>query len=188
MGVNKKIAIFGITIVIVALIFVTLNMNNQAPVLENKELIHQYKYCIYALDLETQQTQLIYSTPYKMSKIRLNNAGDRLVFAKSFGNTTDESVSSSTANPNQEICIMNVNGTNYQQITNDNNWDLIPCWTMDDNKIAYLAYRETLDIFIMNADGGNPVLVDDSGGHNSDMHCCNGRIALTRDSQICTIN
>ena len=188
LGVNKKVAIFAVVIVVVALIFVTLNTNNQTPVLENNELIHQYKYGIYALDLETQQTELIYSSAYKMSKIRLNNAGDKLVFAKSFANTTNESVSVSTVNPDQEICTINVDGTDYQQITNDNNWDLIPCWTNDDSKIVYLSKRETLDIFIMDADGSNPVCVYDSGGHDSDMHYCNGKIVFTRDSQIWIIN
>jgi Tol biopolymer transport system component len=184
LGINKKIAISAVLVVVVALVFVTSNTNNQAPVLENKELKHGYKYGIYALDLETQETELIYSTPYKMSKIRLNKAGDRFVFAKSFGNQTDESVSVSSANPDQEICTMKVDGTEYIQITNDNNWDLIPCWISDDSKIAYLSCRETLDIFLMDSDGSNPVLVYDSGGHDSDMHYGNGKIVFTRDSQI----
>ncbi|MFZ7138877.1 MAG: hypothetical protein ACOWW1_10730 [archaeon] len=62
-----------------------------------------------------------------MAKIHFNNTGDRLVFAKSFGNHSEESISVSTANPNQEICNMKVDGTQYIQITKDNNWDLIPC-------------------------------------------------------------
>ena len=188
MALNKKVAISAVLVVVVALVFVTMNTNNQAPVLENKELIHKYKYGIYALDLETQETELIFSSSHKMTKIRLNNAGDRLVFAQSFGNNSDESVSVSTANPYQEICTMKVDGTEYTQITNDNNWDLIPSWTKDDSKIAYLSFCETLDIFIMDADGSNPTFVYDSGGHDSDMHYFNGKIAFTRDSQIWTIN
>ncbi len=53
----------------------------QAPFLENKELIQENKYGIYALDLENQETELIYSLDHKISKIRLNNVGDKLVFA-----------------------------------------------------------------------------------------------------------
>ncbi len=94
----------------------------------------------------------------------------------------------SSANPFQEICTIDVEGTNYQQITDDNNWYLIPCWTSDDSKIVYLSRRETLDIFIMDTDRSNPVLVYHSGGHDSDMHCCKGKIVFTRDSQIWTIN
>jgi hypothetical protein len=116
LAINKKIAILAALVVVVALIFVTLNTNNQAPVQENKELIHKFKYGIYAMDLETQETELIFSSSFKMSKIRLNNAGDKLVFAQSFGNNIDESVFVSTVNPDQEICTMNVNRKEHIQI------------------------------------------------------------------------
>ncbi|MFZ7138876.1 MAG: hypothetical protein ACOWW1_10725 [archaeon] len=53
---NKKIVILAVLVVLVALDFVTLNTNNQAPVRENKKLMHDYKYGSYAMDSETQET------------------------------------------------------------------------------------------------------------------------------------
>jgi preprotein translocase subunit SecG len=53
---NKKIVILAVLVVVVALVFVTLNTNNQTPVLENKKLMHSYKDGSYAMDLETQET------------------------------------------------------------------------------------------------------------------------------------
>ena len=188
LSINKKVAILAAAIVVVAVVLVTMNTNNQTPLPENMELIHEKKHGIYALDLETQQTELIYSSEQKITKIRLNNVGDCLVFAQDFGESGEGSVSGCPVNLNQEICKVDVDGENYQRITNNNYWDLIPCWIANDSKIVFLSYRETLDIFVMDVDGSNRVFVYDSGGHDSDMHCCNGKIAFTRDSQIWTIN
>jgi Tol biopolymer transport system component len=184
---NKKVAILAVVVVVVALIFVTTATNNLfSP--QQKELVHDKKWGIYSLDLETQQTQLVYSSDNKITKIRLNNAGKALVFAEEFGNTNACVTDGSPVNLCQEICRVDVNGKNYQRITNNNVWDLIPCWTEDDSKIVFLSFRETLDVFMIDADGKNAVLVYDSGGHDSDLHYSTGKLAFTRDSQIWTIN
>jgi Tol biopolymer transport system component len=185
--INKKIAILAVVAVAVALIFTTsLTGNPVSP--QQKELEHDKKWGIYSLDLETQQTELVYSSENKITKIRLNNAGKTLVFAQELGNTNECITEGSPVNLCQEICRVDVDGKNYQRITNNNVWDLIPCWTEDDQKIVFLSFRETLDVFMMDDDGKNTVLVYDSGGQDSDLHYSSGKLAFTRDSQIWTIN
>jgi len=131
---------------------------------------------------------LVYSSENRISKIRLDNSGTRLVFAQEFGSGSECVTEGSPVNLCQEICCVDVNSENYRRLTNNSFWDLIPCWTDDDSKIVFLSFRETLDVFIMDADGGNVVFVYDSGGHDSDMHYSTVKIAFTRDSQIWTIN
>lgn len=187
MSINKKIVISTVVVVVVALVLATSLANNLVPS-GKKELIHDKKWGIYVLDLETHGTELVYSSENKISKIRLDNSGTRLVFAQEFGSGSECVTEGSPVNLCQEICCVDVDGETYRRLTNNNFWDLIPCWTDDDSKIVFLSFRETLDIFMMGADGSNVVSVYDSGGHDSDMHCSNGKIAFTRDSQIWTIN
>lgn len=187
MSINKKIVISAVAFVVFALVLATAIANHSVPS-GKKELVHDKKWGIYVLDLETQGTELVYSSENKISKIRLDNSGTRLVFAQEFGSGSECVAEGSPVNFCQEICCVDVDGENYRRITNNNFWDLIPCWTDDDSKIVFLSFRETLDVFMMDADGGNVVFVYDSGGHDSDMHYSNGKIAFTRDSQIWTIN
>jgi Tol biopolymer transport system component len=185
--INKKIAILAVVAVVVALIFATTAARNLfSP--QQKEVVHDKKWGIYSLDLETHQTELVYSSENKISKIRLNNAGNTLVFAHELGNTNDCVTEGSPVNLCQEICKVDLDGKNYQRITNNNVWDLIPCWTQDDSQIVFLSFRETLDIFMMDSDGTNTVLVYDSGGQDADLHYSSGKLVFTRDSQIWTIN
>jgi Tol biopolymer transport system component len=191
LSINKKMVISGIAVIVVALVFVTFvinNMGNISSSSDDKELAHEEKWGIYALDLETQETELVYSSENKISKIRLDNSGSQLVFAQEFGNSNECVTEGSPVNLCQEICAIDVDGENYRRITDNNLWDLIPCWTDDDSKIFFLSYRETLDIFMMDVDGGNRVFFYDSGGHDSDMYYSKGKIVFTRDSQIWIIN
>jgi len=48
--------------------------------LNDREVLHEDKWGIYDLDLQTEKTELVYSSANKLSRIRLNNAGDKLVF------------------------------------------------------------------------------------------------------------
>jgi Tol biopolymer transport system component len=183
--INKKVAISAVAVVVVALVFATLYANNR-PSSENNELIHDHKWGIYVLDLQTQKTELVYSSQNKMSRIRLDNTGTRLVFSQEI--RTEHIDESSPVNLGEEICSINVDGTNYKQITDNHVWELIPCWSEDGSEIFYLAFNQTLDIFKMNSDGSNVSLVYDSGVHDSDMSCADGKVAFTRDSQIWVIN
>ena len=182
MSVNKKMVISAIVILVVALVFVTSITDNNAPSSDNKELAHEKKWGIYVLDLENGGTERVYSSADTISRIRLNNAGDKLVFSQQIDTGNECAVEGSPMNLCEEIFSIRVDGEDFRRITDNDFWDLIPNWSADDSKIFFLSFRETLDIFMMNADGGNLVEVYDSGFHDSDLHCSGGKLAFTRNS------
>ena len=73
-------------------------MNYGSILLGNKGLFHEYKWGIYVLDLKTEKTKLIYSSANKISRIRLNNAGDQLVFSQQIDNGSECVVEGSPIN------------------------------------------------------------------------------------------
>jgi TolB protein len=83
-----------------------------------------------------------------------------------------------------EICSINVDGTGFVRLTDNEFGDLIPSYSDDDSQIFFLASHETLDIYRMEADGSNVVEIYDSGFHDSDLDCSNGKLAFTKESQI----
>ncbi len=188
LSVNKKMVISAILILVVALVFVTSITDNNPSSSENKELVHEEKWGIYVLDLENEDTELVYSSADAISRIRLNNAGDRLVFYQQIDNGNEGAVEGSPVNLCEEICSIIVDGNNFRRITDNDLCDLVPNWSADDSQIFFLSFRETLDIFRMDADGGNIVEVYDSGFHDSDLHSLDGKLVFTRNSQIWMMN
>jgi len=187
--VNKKIVLSTIVILVTALVFATLITRNNTLFSEQKEVPHEDKWGIYVLDLETEKTERVYSSANTISRIRLSNAGDQLVFYQQIDRNNSECiVEGSPINLCEEICSIRVDGENYRRLTDNEFWDLVPCWSSDDSQIVFLSFRETLDIFMMDADGSNIVEVYDSGFHDSDLHCSNGKIVFTRNSQVWMID
>jgi Tol biopolymer transport system component len=186
--VNRKIVVSAIVILAVALVFAAFITKNNLFISGDEEVPHEGKWGIYALDLETEKTELVYSSANKISRIRLNNAGERLVFYQQIDNGSECVVEGSPINLCEEICSIRVDGENYRRLTDNEFWDLVPCWSSDDSQIAFLSFRETLDIFMMDADGSKIRAVYDSGFHDSDLHYSNGKIVFTRNSQIWIID
>ena len=189
LAVDGKVVILAVAGIVVTLLLATFITGNfQSPSPETKEVPHESKWGIYLLDLETETTELVYSSAEKISRIRLNNAGDKLAFYHEVGNSSEPPVEGSPISPYEEICSINVDGANYRRLTYNEVSDLVPCWSADDSKIFFLSFRENMDIFVMDADGGNMQEVYDSGGHDSDLHASGGKLAFTRDSQIWIMN
>jgi Tol biopolymer transport system component len=142
---------------------------------------HEGKHGIYALDPATNKVTLIYSTPNEMytSALRLNNHGDKFVFAQRIDGTSDL---------NTEIFTIGVDGKNLQRLTSNNYWDLYPAWSSDDTQVAFISNRtKDLDIYVMNADGTNQHLLYDSGSHDADIDWAGDTIAFTSGFKIWTI-
>ena len=59
---------------------------------------------------------------------------------------------------NQDIYVMNTNGTNLTNLTNHPARDVGPDWSPDGKQLAFSSNREgNTEIYVMNADGTNPI-------------------------------
>ena len=64
-----------------------------------------------------------------------------------------------------EIYVMDADGGNPQNLTNDPNSDLSPVWSPDGKRIVFSSNREVnFEIYVMDADGGNPQKLTNNPG------------------------
>jgi len=74
----------------------------------------------------------------------IDNLIGRIAFSSSFGYG------------NVEIHVMNADGSDLTNITNNSAWDWTPSWSPDGGKIAFSSDRDgKLEIYVMNADGSD---------------------------------
>ena len=143
---------------------------------DNKTVPHLERWGIYALDLASEDVELIYSSSEKITTLRLNTNENLFVFSQKIDGEYDE---------NEEICTLEIDGISFQRITNNTFWDLYPTWSSDGTQIAFLSMRENdLDIYVIDADGSNEKKLYDSGSHDSDIHWEGDTIVFTSNSQI----
>jgi Tol biopolymer transport system component len=70
---------------------------------------------------------------------------------------------------NEDVWIMDADGSNLRDLTNDPARDLTPAWSPDGSKIAFVSDRTgNLDIWVMNADGSAPVDLTNSPTDEAD--------------------
>ena len=131
---------------------------------------------IYALDLATEEVELLHSAASKIGFLNLSKGGGRLAFSQQFAGDGNE---------NEEICTIKTNGTEFERITENTLMDVYPVWSPDGNQIAFLSWRKNdLDVFIMSKDGSNQKQLYDSGSHDADIDWVGSNIAFTSGSQI----
>jgi TolB protein len=120
--------------------------------------------------------ELDFTSPIQITTLRINSAGDTFTFSMRIDG--DEYA-------HEEICTLDVNEGELTRLTENSYMDVYPSWSPDDAEIVYLSWPEdTLDIYVMDADGMNQRLLYDSGYHDADIHWVGEKIAFTRDSQI----
>ena len=174
-----------ITVLFVIMLLSGLNMGcrESAGVLQQvKTVPREAPWGIYRLDPGTQDVTLIYSFPADSypSDLRLNNRGDRFVFAQR-PNSSDESTT--------EIYAVGIYGKNLRRLTDNDYWDLYPVWSPDGARIAFLSRREKdLDIYVMDADGKNTLKLYDSGDHDADIDWVGNNIVFTSQFMLWIMN
>ncbi len=128
---------------------------------------------IYEFDPVTLQVTQVFTSPKEISKLRISSAGD--IFAFSMEVDGDA----------LEICTFDMMEGTFTRLTENGYMDVYPSWSPDNLMIAYLSWPgDTLDIYVMDADGGNQRLLYDSGFHDADLHWVGDKIAFTCNSQI----
>lgn len=137
---------------------------------------HEGRWGIYHFDLASGETELVYSSSTEIASLRLNEAGDRLLFSQKVGGQDVL---------NEEIFTLDTDGSDLTQVTHNNTWDLYPAWSPDGSRIAFLSQRSgSLGIFVMNGNGGDEQVLNDSSAHEADIDWVGERIVFTRDSSI----
>ncbi|UCH51923.1 MAG: PD40 domain-containing protein [Chloroflexota bacterium] len=143
---------------------------------EQKSVPHVEKWGIYALDLATEKVELLYGSASQVSHLSLNKAGDRFAFSQKIDGDQDE---------HEEICTVDIDGGNFQSLTNNSYRDLYPVWSSDDAEIAFLSWRDKdLDIYLMSSNGTNVRKLYDSGHHDADINWQGNSIVFTSNSRI----
>src|SRR4030042_3185713 len=71
---------------------------------------HEGDWGIYALDLSTQDVELIWCTKEAISHLCLNHAGDEFAFSCRIGGPADS---------NEELSVIRVDGTGLRQLTSN---------------------------------------------------------------------
>ncbi|MCW4013201.1 MAG: hypothetical protein NWF07_09465 [Candidatus Bathyarchaeota archaeon] len=149
------------------------------PVVSGGYVPYREEYGIYKLDIETGETQLVYSSPQEITNIDLSPDGTKFALCMYHGDGYEYS----------EIYTMNIDSTGLTRLTDNTGWDLYPNWSPDGSEFVFLSWRDSsLDIYKMNSDGSNQRLLYDSGGHDADLDWVGDHIVFTRDSQIWMMN
>jgi Tol biopolymer transport system component len=150
------------------------SVDNSSP---NRLVVpHEDSWGIYRLNIDTQETVVLFSSPNEIASLRLNGKGDRFVFSQKVDGNN---------NANEEIFTLSTDGSDLRRITQNDFWDLYPAWSPDGSRIAFLSQRaSSLGIYIMNADGSDANLLYDSSSHEADIDWINDWIVFTKDSSI----
>ncbi len=95
-----------------------------------------------------------------------------LLASASLAQTADTRIAfmSTRSDHNGEIFLMNLDGKRVRRLTRHPEYDAVPAWSPDGQKIAFMSFRdEPRDIYVMNPDGTNLINLTQSP-ERSDSH------------------
>ena len=115
---------------------------------------------IYVMDADGGNQQNITNHPDRDSSPSWSPDGKRIAFVSYRDGLLDIH-----GFPTSEIYVMDADGENQQNITNNRHDDWAPSWSPDGKRIVFISYREghfigdfeeiTSEIYVMDVDGGN---------------------------------
>ena len=137
---------------------------------------HEARWGIYRLRLDTNAVDLVFSSPIAIASLGVNSRGDRFIFSQKAEGGGDAT---------EEIYTLSTDGSDLRRITTNTFWDLYPVWSPDGSRVAFLSQRAaSLGIYLMNADGGEVGMLQDSSSHEADIDWRGEQIVYTRDNSI----
>jgi len=96
---------------------------------------------------------------YTFTNVTENHTISATFLPVSIEGTTGKIAFASDRDGNNEIYVMNADGSNQTNLTNNPAWDNEPCFSPDGTKIAFKSYSDEIfgisKIYVMNADGSN---------------------------------
>ncbi len=141
------------------------------------------RYGIFIMDAGGTNVEQIYGSETKITNALASPDGAKIAFFELAGQTGDlQNISTS------EIALINIDGTGYMKLT-DNNWmDFQPIWSSDGNELLFVStggIPAGTDIYVMDPDGNVlRQLTDTVGISEADPDWKCGKVAFTRNGTI----
>ncbi len=114
-------------------------------------------YQIYTMDADgSNQTQITFSEDSPAYPIWSPN-GKQIVFTRFMGQWSEKKRDFVRVVMNEEVFVMDADGTNQRNLTNHPEYDSFPDWSPDGEQIVFVSSRSRIgtNIFVMSADGEN---------------------------------
>ena len=139
----------GVIVLVLTLLMVVVEAQAQITFMSNRD----GNYEIYVMDDDGKNQRRLTDNPNFDLSPSWSPDGKRIVFSSD----RDGHVHVMHGWPTYEIYVMDADGGNPQNLTNDPNNDASPSWSPDGERIVFSSNRDgNYEIYVMDADGGNP--------------------------------